>query len=362
MISVNKTQGLTCPNCAGIVPVPEGARIVECPYCHLRSLVQGERGVRRWQVRNRTQRDDVMQTVRSFWRGLNKARDLPKEAKIKDVFLIYLPYWRLQAFVVGWLFGRVRKDKDSTEPVEVEIFQEMAWNDAALDVAEYGVHRVTISANDLEPFDEDYLRDEALVFDPTESRTDAQAEAEEHFTYRARRVRNLSSRFFEHYEFLNPRFSTVYYPLWVVRYEYKKRNYQTVVDGTNNKLLYGKAPGNAFYRAAMLVGGLALGNFVLVNGFIVALLAVSSSSGDDDSAFALLIPLAIGAGLIFAGYRAFRYGEEVEHREGSSHKAESEGNGSVTDMDLGQVMQTGMTFLEDVSKMAENQGKYSGKI
>ena len=38
-----------------------------------------------------------------------------------DMFLIYLPYWRVQAFVAGWMFGRVRKDKDSTKPVEVEV-------------------------------------------------------------------------------------------------------------------------------------------------------------------------------------------------------------------------------------------------
>lgn len=360
MTSVDQTQGLTCPNCAGIVPVPEGVRIVECPYCHQRSLVQGERGVRRWQVRNRVERDDAMKEVHKFWQGMNKARDLDKQAKIKDVFQVYLPYWRLQAFVVGWLFGRVRKDKDSTKPVEVEVFEDMAWNDAAVDVSEYGVHRVVITKDDLEPYDDDFLHSEALVFEPTESHTDAQGEAEDHFTYRARRKRSLSSRFFEHYEFLNPRFSTVYYPLWVVRYEYKKRNYQTVVDGVTGKLLYGKAPGNTFYRAAALVAGLALGNLVLVNGFILAVLALGSS-GDDDGAFALLIPLAIGAALIFFGYRTFRYGEEVEQIEGSSRKAKTEGSGD-GDMDWSEMMQTGMSFLEEASKMADSQGKYSGKI
>ncbi|MCA9981010.1 MAG: hypothetical protein KDD89_09255, partial [Anaerolineales bacterium] len=132
-------------------------------------------------------------------------------------------------------------------------------------------------------------------------------------------------------------------------------------DGVTNKLLYGKAPGNAFYRAAMLVGGLALGNFVLVNGFLVALLAVGSSSGDDDSAFALLIPLAIGAGLIFMGYRAFRYGEEVEQADNSSKKAKTAAGGE-GEMDWSDVMQTGMSFLEEASKMADSSGKYSGKI
>ena len=132
---------------------------------------------------------------------------------------------------------------------------------------------------------------------------------------------------------LRPRLGLVYYPLWVTRYEYRQRNYQVVVDGVGGKVLYGKAPGNIFYRAAMLVGGMALGTFILVNGTILAGLAVGSSS-DDDSAFLVLLPIAIGIGLAITAYRAFRYGEEVEERPKEARKAA--GTGANEEPDSGQ--------------------------
>ena len=110
----NRSQGLTCPNCGGVVPVPEGARIVTCPFCDNRSLVKGDRGVRRWQVKAQIDRSQALEAARGFFGGIDKARDLKRQAKVDDLFLIYLPYWRVQAFVAGWIFGRVSAGENRT--------------------------------------------------------------------------------------------------------------------------------------------------------------------------------------------------------------------------------------------------------
>lgn len=310
MTTEAKTSGLTCPNCGGVVLVPEGARIVTCPFCDMRSLVQGEGGVRRWQVAAKLQRDQALDAVNGFFTGLNKARDLKRQAEVREMFLIYLPYWHVEASVAGWLFGRVKSGDDSTKPVEVEIMEDMGWNDAAVDVSEFGVHRIAVSQEALQPYDAQRLHAEGMVFEPVESPTDALKEARQHFTHRGRSKRKLKETYFERFHILRPRLSLVYYPLWVARYQYRSRSYQVVVDGVQGDVLYGKAPGNVLFRAAMLVGGMAIGNFLLVNGTIVAAQFLSSS--DDDSLIVLLIPIALGAAVIAAGYRRFRYGEEVE--------------------------------------------------
>jgi hypothetical protein len=103
------------------VPVPEGARLVTCPSCQQRLFVQGDRGVRRWQLRRVVTRDQAQQTVASFFNGMNKAGDLRRRAEIKELFLVYLPFWRMMAYIAGWRLGRVRRDKDSTKPIEVEV-------------------------------------------------------------------------------------------------------------------------------------------------------------------------------------------------------------------------------------------------
>jgi hypothetical protein len=298
-----QSKGLTCPACAHTVPVPEGARLVTCPSCQQRLFVQGDRGVRRWQLRRVVTRDQAQQTMLGFFNGMNKAADLKRKAELKELFLVYLPFWRVMASVAGWRLGRVRRDKDSTKPIEVEVLEEMQWNDAAVDVSEFGVNRVPIAGRNFEPFDQDRLNAEGMVFEAAESPTDAIAEADTYFQQVARSKKSLASTYLEKFHLLRQRLSLVYYPLWVARYQYRNRSYQVVIDGVNNKILYGKAPGNILYRAGALVLGMAVGNLLLVHGtyFAMRILGSTSSSHDDGWAF-LLIPPALGILAMIRGY------------------------------------------------------------
>jgi len=117
--------------------------------------------------------------------------------------------------------------------------------------------------------------------------------------------------------------------------------------------MYGKAPGNVLYRAMALVVGLAAGNLILING---TLLAARASSSDDNGLGLLLLPIAVGIGLILNGYRQFRYGEEVEDRPKEYQKAGSK-NGLLDKMlpsmsDLPSMMKTGRTVLGDLEKIS----------
>ena len=193
MATTDRSQGLTCPNCSGVVRVPEGVRIVQCPYCELRAFVQGERGVRRWQVTRTVDRKRALATLRIFFDGLNRAPTLARKAKVRETFLVYLPYWRVHAWVAGWLLGRIRSGDDNTRPAEVEVLEEMDWNDAATDVSEFGVHRVVVKKEQFLPYDPDTLRLEGMVFEPAESPSEAMHEAEAHFSHRARRTPSARS-------------------------------------------------------------------------------------------------------------------------------------------------------------------------
>ena len=85
-----KITGLACPNCQGRVEIPEGSRIVICPYCDQRSLVRGERGALRYQVPRKIDRDQALAAVRSFMKGFNRAPDLRRQARITELFVAYL--------------------------------------------------------------------------------------------------------------------------------------------------------------------------------------------------------------------------------------------------------------------------------
>ena len=308
--------GLTCPNCSGAVTVAEGQRIVKCPYCSARSLVRGERGVRRYQVRRSVDRDGAARAVRGFWSGLNRALDLSRTARLDELFLVYLPYWRVQALMAGWVFGKKKvKRGNSTrwEPREVQVMDPVGWTGAAGDVAEFGVATLPLDGIQFAAFNSEALHNEGLVFEPTGSQTEVTDTARKDWLQQARRKASLDDVSQSALQFFRQALALVYYPLWVGRYHYRNRVYQVVVDGFNGRVLYGKAPGNVLYRALMLVAGTALGTFVCVNGSALALYLVGQSS-DSDSLFIVVLPLLGGLGLVTAGYRLFRWGEEIEHR------------------------------------------------
>jgi hypothetical protein len=317
--------GLTCPNCSGALSVREGQKIVKCPYCNARSQVSGERGVGRFQVARRINRDQAGQAVRGFWGGLNRAMDLSSKAQISELFLAYLPYWRAQGQLAGWMFGQVQVSSGKSshlEPREVQFMQDVDWTGAAGDVAEFGVDSIPLAGTQFAAYDPEALHREGMVFEPTGSESDARDAAQAAWETQARSKSRLSRVSDKLLHILRRSLSLVYYPLWVGRYTYRNRVYQVVVDGFSGQVLYGKAPGNIYYRALMLVGGTALGAFVLVDGLALAFSIIGSSSSSSNSGggdLALLaIPVLVGAGLIYGGYKLFRFGEEIEERRKGS--------------------------------------------
>jgi hypothetical protein len=320
MSTPESTHGLACPNCGGVVPVPEGQLIVRCSYCNLRSLVHGERGVQRYQVPCRINREHAEAAYRGFLRSnWAIAGQAARSASLEEAFIAYLPFWISRARVLGWVFGQEKigsGDNARWEPREIKIAEDMIWNGAACDVGEFGVDELPLDKQPLEPFDADALQASGLVFEPVGSQSDAEAAGEEDFSERVRQMAKLDQVAQTLVRFTRRRLGLFYYPLWVLRYLYRGRAFQVVVDGFTGKVLYGKAPGNTLFRAAVLVGGMALGAILAVDATALLLAAVYRSSGDDSGEilFLGLAVIAAGFGLMGAAYRKYRYGEQYEFR------------------------------------------------
>lgn len=309
-------KGINCPRCGGIVPIPEGQVIIRCPYCDLRSIVRGERGVRRYQVPARANRDQALQALVQFFSNFAIARDARSQSKVSEVFLTYLPFWALWSRALGWAFGQKQVgsgEHKRYEAREVKIAQELVWTGAACDVGEFGVQQIQLTNQPLEPFNGEALHTAGMVFEPVGSISDAHQAAEKDFEQRVGAAASLDRLAQLFIRFINKRFGLVYYPLWVIRYLYRGRAFQVVVDGFSGKVLYGKAPGNVLYRAAMLVGGMALGAFLAVDVPMFFMMSSSNSSSNDNSFGLILAVFVIGLGLMAFAYHSFRYGEHYEY-------------------------------------------------
>jgi hypothetical protein len=312
-------QGLSCPNCGGMVPIPEGQVIVKCPFCDMRSFVKGDRGLRHFQVQQKAPRETAEKAMQQFLsRNFAIARDASRKAQVSEVFLAYLPFWVVWERMAGWAFGQVRVgsgDHAHHEPREIKIVEENTWDGAACDTGEFGVNEVPLTTQALEPFNPDKLHASGMVFEPVNSFSDAKAAAQASTEAKVRSKANLDRISQLFVRSFRQRFGLVYYPLWIIRYLYRGRAFQVVVDGYTGQVLYGKAPGNTLYRAAMLVGGMALGAFLAVDASSFVL---SQSSHDQNGGLFGLALIAVGFGIMAIAYRAFRYGEQFEYRFGRS--------------------------------------------
>ena len=327
-------KGLGCPRCGGMVAVPEGQAVVVCPYCDMRSLVRGDRSVRRYQVTARIPREQALASLNGLFGKMSVARDARTKSRVTEAFLVHLPFWTLWARALGWAFGqkRVGSGRNSHyEPREVRLASDMVWAGAACDVAEFGVTNVRLTDQTLEPFDGEHLHASGMVFEPTGSVAEAEETAQATFDDTARSTANLDRLNQLFMRYVNRRFGLVYYPLWALRYSYRNRSFQVVVDGFNGKVLYGKAPGSVLYRAGALSLGMAVGAFLIVDVPVLFLRVIGNSS--NNSSASCVIPLAAIVGGIAAmsfAYRSFRYGEQVEVNEYKPARGKSKPDGSTS--------------------------------
>jgi DNA-directed RNA polymerase subunit RPC12/RpoP len=308
-------QGLTCPKCGGVIAIPEGQEIVNCPYCEQRSVVKGERGLRHYQAPLLVDRSQATAVYQKFLHGnFAIARDCSRQAQLREAFVAYVPFWAAWGRALAWAFGE-KEEGDSDhrhyEPCEVRFSEEVDWNGAACDVGEFGVTSVPLNGQQLQPYKEESLHSSGMVFEPVGSASDARAQAEAAFKQRIQNKTHLDRLSQLFVRMVHVRMGLVYYPLWIIRYIYKGRAFQVAVDGSTGKILYGKAPGNTLYRAGILVGGMAAGAFVGID-----LPALILSGNSHNSGGGVLFMLAAGAALMFGAYRAFRYGEEYEFHSG----------------------------------------------
>ena len=315
-------KGVTCPACGGEQDLREGVKSFNCKYCSTLLITKGVDGVVKYYVPNEIQRNIAIQNAFNWLgKGLVKARGLKTASKIDDAFLVFIPYWRVRADVIGWVFGRERRTRTVNNRVETyyvdvekKILQTYDKTYAACDVAELGVRKVNLAGDKMLPVNFEQLQQEGMLFNIVSSETEITDFAKKEFVEAAVATAKVDQITFEHNDLVRPSTNIVYYPLWVVRYVFAGRTYQVVVDGEDGTICYGKAPGNNLYRAVVGIFGTALGTYLLT------FFGVFGIVGDGDSAKGALavyvFAFIIGIVLIRWAYKKFRYGGEVEQGTG----------------------------------------------
>ncbi|MCG6950057.1 MAG: hypothetical protein LJE93_14190 [Acidobacteria bacterium] len=312
--------GLKCSSCGGSVDVHEGYTNVVCRFCKTPQAVVGNRGIVRMMVLNKLERKDASEVLRKwFRRGLRKDPALKKEARYQEAFLAWFPFVRARLDAIGWVLGmRIRKKKRGNrwetvrEPVERQVERSIDVTMPAADMAEFGVEEVNLSGDAIEPLDEGLLRGRGMVFRPSRSIEETAAELYRRSLSEVQMAHRLDRISFSWIEAIRKHVTVVYYPMWVVRYGFRGRTYQVLVDAEDGDIAYGKAPGNHYYRAFSLVG--ACGGACFIGSTILQ--HAGSFLRSENGLVGLGIVGLILSGLVYWGYRQFRHGGVVEEGTG----------------------------------------------
>jgi uncharacterized protein YbaR (Trm112 family) len=314
-------------------------RVVVCPYCKTSLLALNELGSRRFAVEPTIESNQAREIAKRWLSsGINKDPKLRRGADVREAFLSFLPFYRVEADCVGFALGTEKRSRTvgtgknrrrQTYEVDVERSVERSLDRTypAVNVAEWGIRRIRLEGDPIVAYEPSALDRQGMVFPPTGSEPEILGAALESFKQQSDPSSGLSRRRFRFLQTLRERLTVVYYPLWVVRYRYRGRSYQILVDGEDATLAYGKAAGNDLYRALMFVSTLGLASFVATTALQL---------GGGGLGF---IGAAIGAALFYWGWRKFRWGGVV-----------IEGTGAKGPMDLADslgkaVRQPGQTLL-----------------
>jgi hypothetical protein len=315
-------KGITCPSCSGELDLREGIKTFNCKFCGTLLIMKGADGAIKFYVPNTLQRNIAIQKAFDWLdKGFSKARGLKAGSKLDDAFLVYIPYWRVRADVIGWVFGKERRTRtvgDRTETyyvdVEKQILKSFDRTYAACDVAELGVRKVNLAGDEMKPVNFEQLQTEGMLFNIISSEKEITDTAEEHFVSEAVNSVNVDQVTFQHNDLVRPSVNIVYFPLWVVRYIYQGKTYQVIVGGDNGAICYGKAPGNSLYRAITGIIGTAIGTYLLT--FFGIFSIVGGNSSTKAALVIYIFCIIFGIILIRWGYKKFRYGGEVEEGTG----------------------------------------------
>ena len=242
---------------------------------------------------------------RRWWSRGWKARDLKRVGKISEVYPIYLPFWRATTRVAGWICGyEIRRHTDSKGrvheqkvPKEVMILNDYRFSEIAADPGDLGIRSLKNFSGETSFADFDMIP----TFEATTSRDDAVSHARAEALSRARSSARIPRVTMERLHILPRRLSMVYYPVWVVRYDYRDRTYLTTVDGVTGHMLSGRAPGDPLFQSLAITAGSSVGGLLAAGGILLS----------DVAAELMIVGLAAGAIVLYLTYRFFRHGSEI---------------------------------------------------
>ncbi len=243
-------QSIRCSHCGAPVDFQPGEIIATCRYCGFTTVIETGEAFKfeHSLILNRFDATEIESVIKGWLNsGFLKPSDLSKKSDILSKDLLYLPFWIVSVEAKSHYKGVFER---IAPPVlkEGKIEKEYNWVVLAREASGFPTREYNIPLEGKIPFDFRRIEGFARVLNSEIERNEAldltKQEIEAHHRYL---LKQDVDRIVELHTEINVKQAVyLHAPVWFVKYEYKGRVYQLIIDGTGGMVIKGDIPLSKF--------------------------------------------------------------------------------------------------------------------
>jgi hypothetical protein len=243
-------QNIQCSHCGAPVEFKPGELIATCQYCGFTTVIETGAPFKfeHSLLLNKYDLAQADESIKGWMRsGFMKPSDLARKSKILEKNLVYLPFWVVSVEAktsYKGVFERI------SPPIvkEGKIQKEYNWLVLAREAAGFPTREYDVPLEGKIPYDFRKIEGFAKVLNSEMDREEAleltKQQIEAHHRYL---LTQDVDKIIEIYTELNVKQAVYFHaPVWFVKYEYKGKTYQLILDGAAGMALKGDIPSSKF--------------------------------------------------------------------------------------------------------------------
>jgi hypothetical protein len=241
---------INCPHCGAPVQFQPGEILATCKYCGYTVVIQTGQTFtfEHSMVLNKYDPQTLDDPIQDWMRnGFLKPQDLARKSKILEKNLVYLPFWIVSAEVTSTYKGIFERIAPAVVK-EGKIEKGYDWLVLARKAATFPTREYEVPLEGKIPFDFRKIEAFAKVLnsevDKTQAVELAQQQIEESHRFLIQqdvdRIVEIKT------EMKVGQVVYLHAPIWFVKYEYKGKDYQLLIDGATGSKIKGDIPSSGF--------------------------------------------------------------------------------------------------------------------
>ncbi|MDX1813319.1 MAG: zinc ribbon domain-containing protein [Candidatus Bathyarchaeia archaeon] len=243
-------QNIRCSHCGAPVDFKPGEIVATCKYCGFTTVIEtGEAfNFEHSLLLNKFDEEQIGDPIRSWMRsGFLKPGDLAKKSNITEKELVYLPFWVVSVEASSSYKGIFERITPAIVK-EGKIEKEYNWLVLAREAAGFPTREYDVPLEGKIPYDFRKIEGFAKVLNSEIERDEAielaKQQIEAHHRYL---LKEDVDKVVEMQTAFNVK-QVVYLhtPIWFVKYKYKGKAYQIIIDGASGVALKGDIPSVRF--------------------------------------------------------------------------------------------------------------------